>query len=550
VDTPAEPRTSSCTRSNHPDFAADIAEEARRDGELAAALDRLRGLGSRRLLVIHEHFPRFDASGSDLRLLRILEVLRACGHQSTFIGRGQAEHERYRARLEAMGIRAIAPDPDKLRWYADVKADTVDLRVLLRRQRFDAAILFNWFWTGISVAEQYLPEIRAYAPGTAVAVLSDDVHWYREERLARLSGKRLDLERSRGIRAKEREIYQRSDLVLAITEEDRDRMRTELPSQRILRLRHACRPALTRGPPFEARSGLLFVGSGGNQANQMAVEWFLKHIWPDIRERLPGSRFRIVGPPPADGWPLAGGNEGVDVVGQVDSLDPYLNAARVFVSPITFGTGLKTKNVEALAAGLPLVTTRVGAEGMCFFGEEVAFVRDDPSRFAEAVARLHSREEVWKAASEVSLEHARKRFGLRGLVEDLAEALALLDHVQPGSPSGGGTLGSLRVEELWPEILRQPVEVRLSARLSAHVALARRLREEGCIEDALRELRYILVICSAPPDWPGYASVFFSLGLLYRQNGQLGEARESLEEALRLDPSSARARHLLRSLRR
>jgi glycosyltransferase involved in cell wall biosynthesis len=78
-------------------------------------------------------------------------------------------------------------------------------------------------------------------------------------------------------------------------------------------------------------------------------------------------------------------------------MEPFLNAARVFVSPIVVGTGLNVKNLVALEYGLPLVTTVIGAEGlrlMEVMGDGVsvraqAMVATDPQGMADAIVMLH-----------------------------------------------------------------------------------------------------------------------------------------------------------------
>lgn len=114
------------------------------------------------------------------------------------------------------------------------------------------------------------------------------------------------------------------------------------------------------------------------------------------------------GAPPNGGdaaWSFAARAEaaGVRLAGRAPDLLPFLNAARVFVSPIRDGTGVNTKNVLALTHGVPLVTTPTGAMGM--FPEEAAAagalaIADGPRAFAEAVLRLYADLGAWGRQAE------------------------------------------------------------------------------------------------------------------------------------------------------
>ena len=107
-------------------------------------------------------------------------------------------------------------------------------------------------------------------------------------------------------------------------------------------------------------------------------------------------RFTLVGsvPQKETGWSaLAQEDPRVLSTGRVRDMEPFLNAARVFVSPIIVGTGLNVKNLFALEYGLPLVTTVIGAEGLRLVdrasGAARAMIATDPQGMADAIAMLH-----------------------------------------------------------------------------------------------------------------------------------------------------------------
>lgn len=497
------------------------------------ALDDLRSLASRRMLVVYDHVPRPESSGADLRLVQILEILARAGHRVTFIGRGASSPASAFVPLQALGIEVVAPDPDRSPWE-ETEAPHIDLPRLLSERRFDFALLYQYFWVGIGVAEQYLPVIRAHSPHTRVVLLSDDCHWLREQRRGERAGGRAELERSRGLRAKENFTYTAADLVLTITAEDAARMRDDLPDLEP-QVVHFCQDEIPEHVPgFESRSGLLFIGSGANDANTQSVRWFTDEIWPLVRVELPRAQLSIVGAPPAGGWTHMT-TPGVVVVGQASDLTQHVDAARVFVSPITYGTGLKTKNVQALGRGLPMVLTSISAEGMELHGDEAAFVRDDPRAFAKAVVDLCTDEPLWRATSERALRHARTHFGRETTIRDLTAALRLV-LASPARTARG--LGPGAIVELETADSRHRRPERSRARV--HIELARRHRAEGRFDEAKQAIRNVFCeMCCLPVDAPVYSQLHALLAVVYLASGEFEEAGLAAREAVRLQPELA-----------
>src|SRR6202041_1115476 len=116
------------------------------------------------------------------------------------------------------------------------------------------------------------------------------------------------------------------------------------------------------GLSFPSRADVLFLANFDNPANRDAVDWMLADIWPRVRKALPSVNLALVG----NNLPAKLGlnQQGVRRIGYVADLTPIFSAARVAASPVRFGTGIKTKNLLALAHGVPLVTTTVGADGL------------------------------------------------------------------------------------------------------------------------------------------------------------------------------------------
>jgi glycosyltransferase involved in cell wall biosynthesis len=132
----------------------------------------------------------------------------------------------------------------------------------------------------------------------------------------------------------------------------------------------------------------VFLGSMDMLANQDAVRFFVRDILPRIRRDVPVF-FAIVGrnPPPSIRR-FAGDLAGVTVTGTVDDVRPHLAAAQVLVVPLRIGGGTRIKIFEAMAMGVPVVSTRLGAAGLPVTDGENILLADTPGDFAAAVVRV------------------------------------------------------------------------------------------------------------------------------------------------------------------
>jgi polysaccharide biosynthesis protein PslH len=132
----------------------------------------------------------------------------------------------------------------------------------------------------------------------------------------------------------------------------------------------------------------VFVGVMGYAPNVDAVRFFVRRILPMLRREEPASKLIVVGKDPLPAvWQLHDGRT-VVVTGAVPHPAPYLRRAAVIVVPIRFGGGTRTKILEAMAHGKPVVSTTVGAEGLEAEPGRHLLIADQPRDFAEACLLL------------------------------------------------------------------------------------------------------------------------------------------------------------------
>ena len=141
------------------------------------------------------------------------------------------------------------------------------------------------------------------------------------------------------------------------------------------------------GARAPGRPTLVFVGLLGYAPNADAVTYLVRDILPLIRAQRPDIHLQVVGDgATAELLRLAG--PGIEFTGRVPDVRPFIAAAGVVVVPLRIGSGTRLKILEALAMGRPVVTTRIGAEGLDLVDGEHVLIADGPTAFAAAVDRV------------------------------------------------------------------------------------------------------------------------------------------------------------------
>jgi polysaccharide biosynthesis protein PslH len=133
---------------------------------------------------------------------------------------------------------------------------------------------------------------------------------------------------------------------------------------------------------------VVYVGSMDAFENADAVTYFASKAWPLVRCRVPDAVFTIVGRNPSREVRALARLEGVEVTGLVEDVRPYYSQAFAAVAPLRVAGGTRLKILEAMAAGVPVVATSRGAEGLSFVSGEHLLLADSETGLAEAVTQL------------------------------------------------------------------------------------------------------------------------------------------------------------------
>ncbi len=158
-----------------------------------------------------------------------------------------------------------------------------------------------------------------------------------------------------------------------------------------------------------ARNRIVFVASMDYHANVDAAVYFARDIWPALRQRFregfgehdaPEARFTIVGRSPTPEVLALRNLPGVEVTGTVPDVRPYYREAVAVVVPLRVGGGTRLKILEAMAAGVPVVSTTLGAEGLEVDPGRDLLTADTPAAMVEAIVSLKDQPLQWRQLSD------------------------------------------------------------------------------------------------------------------------------------------------------
>ncbi len=328
-----------------------------------------------RLLVITNVLPSQRASAGEQRLIRLCQLLRERCHVR-IVGLTALTREESRLRtetLERLGVGVVAQRV----------GSGSGLREVLIRHRFDG-VLFE-FW---HVASDTIAAVRRWQPRARIVVDTVDLEFVRDERGSEFAyGRPSDAVAIR----KERELatYGMADaLVFVSTEEQRlYRSLRSLPTRSwVVPIIVSLRSRL----PGPRPPVVLFVGNFWHAPNVDGIVWFAREVWPHVRATIPEATLKVVGSNVWDEITRLSDLDGVHVVGFVENLDAAYDEAAVVVAPLRWGAGMKGKVCEAMACAVPLVTTRLGLEGLDVRPGVDLEVADEPHEMARSVIAMLS----------------------------------------------------------------------------------------------------------------------------------------------------------------
>ena len=245
---------------------------------------------------------------------------------------------------------------------------------------------------------------------------------------------------ARRVRRYEARVAGRADLVFAAPNDGRELAAAGVAPARIADTYHLGDDSHLALPELnfdDTEKKLMYVGFLGWEPNVQGLLWFIDAVWPELVARHPDLRFDIVGKNPDRRLREAvAAHPGITLTGYVADLDTVYRDSRVSVAPLLFGSGMKVKVLDAMARGIPTVTTSVGAEGIELEEGRQLLVADEPLHMAERIDALLGDRELWQRLQAGSRELIRQRYTWKRLFNSMhAEMRRCLKQRQALAPA-------------------------------------------------------------------------------------------------------------------
>ncbi len=242
------------------------------------------------------------------------------------------------------------------------------------------------------------------------------------------------LEQARRWRAYEAMIYPRFSLVAAMSRADAAWIHERAPQARVILSPNGVDVrGIQPGDVRKQARHLLFVGSPTHEPNLDAACWLLTDIWPQLRARAPHLTLTLVNLDHPRVWTCAANAQAVRITGRVADVLPFYRQADIALAPIRAGSGTRLKILEAFAAGVPVISTTLGCEGLEVIPGQHVAIADDAAAFVAAVLALLEAPERRQALARAARALAEAQYDWVSIVDGLDEAYeAVLRQAYPG----------------------------------------------------------------------------------------------------------------------
>ncbi len=385
------------------------------------------------IAILDEELPFPLTSGKRIRTFNLVTRL-ARQHRITFVAHRNSDAAEFRAAVDALTIHNVTilpvdyrvPEKSGLAFYGRLAKNLLSPlpfsvathasramgRAIDELLRNDAPDLWHCEWT------PYAEAMRGRSLSWVVMAHNvESLIWRRFAETERglkswfLRGQWRKFERF------ESWAYAKATRAIAVSDEDAALMRERFGAKDPAVVENGVdleffvpNPTITRDP-----KRTLFLGSLDWRPNQDGVRQLVDEIFPTVRAAEPWATLAIVGRKPPEWISAFARRPGVEVHADVPDVRPFLHTAGQLAVPLRIGGGSRLKILEALATELPVVTTRVGVEGLRLRDGEHCIVADAPNDFAQAIVDGMREPERVRTAARRGRERVVAEYGWEAL---------------------------------------------------------------------------------------------------------------------------------------
>lgn len=354
-----------------------------------------------KLLIIGFVWPEPKSSAAGSRIMQLIHVFLSQGYDITFASTSLTSENTFN--LEPLGITK-----------AKIELNSSSFDTFIKNLKPDI-VLFDRFM----IEEQFGWRVAEHCPEALRILDTEDLHCLRKAREQAFKDEKL-LDVSylfRDIAKREIASIYRSDISLIISEAEISILQNDfgVPSNLLhyipFLFDEVSEDTKVQLPSFDDRKHFVTIGNFLHPPNLDSVRFLKETIWPKIRAELKTVELHIYG---------AYANEkvkqyddkknGFIIKGYANDANDVMSNAKVCLSPLRFGAGLKGKFFDAMQNGTPFITTTIGAEGIIASNNSFNFVTDKVDVIVNQAIQLYQNEDLWKAQQHVGYRILSERF--------------------------------------------------------------------------------------------------------------------------------------------
>jgi GT2 family glycosyltransferase/2-polyprenyl-3-methyl-5-hydroxy-6-metoxy-1,4-benzoquinol methylase len=362
------------------------------------------------ILVIDHYVPQFDKDAGSKTVFQYLKLFVSMNLNVKFIGDNFFRHEPYTTTLQQIGIEVLYGP-----WYAENWMQWIKDN----HNKFDYILLNR---PHISV--KYMDFIKEKT-NAKVLYYGHDLHFVRMLKQYEIDNKPETLKDAEKWKKIETSLFNKADIVLTPSEQEKsfiNELNVETPVYSIKAYIFDFIPEPISD--FSERKDVLFVGGFTHGPNADGVLWFVKEVWPHIKQNISGGKFIIVG---SNVTPeiMALAADDIQIIGFLSEteLQKLYKKVKLVVIPLRYGAGVKGKTVEAMYNGIPLVSTDFGLEGLPGAPHSLT-PRNKADDFASEVVRLYNApENELEGLSKMETGYIHDHFYFEVVKKELNEIL-------------------------------------------------------------------------------------------------------------------------------
>jgi O-antigen biosynthesis protein len=371
----------------------------------------------RRILMIDTCTPTPDNDAGSTVVSFYMKIFTSLSCKTTFIPAANFLYlDPYTPNLQSVGVECL---------YAPHVVE-VESHLRERGSEYDVVILFRQF------AAKYLDVVRECCPRAVVIFNPIDLDYLLEERQAIVESSTELAQRAKQTKELELETVRKVDGTIVVSEAECEILNTEVQGANVTTIPIIFSVKGNRAP-FEERRDVFFLGGYQHKPNVAAVIYFVRSIWPLVKQKLPEAKFYVLGSNVTQEI-LALATGDVVVVGYVEDLSDYLNRCRISVVPLRYDANMKAKIGTSMSYGVPCVATSIALEGLGLKQGENILIGDTPENFAQQVVTLYTDKSLWDHLSLSGLYFVEAHWSIKVGERKLTEFLGQLT----GTPFDSG----------------------------------------------------------------------------------------------------------------